>query len=409
MVRALHAAGIEVILDVVYNHTARGQPPGPDAVASRGIDNATYYRLMPDDPRYYCDVTGCGNTLDTSHPRTLQLVMDSLRYWVEEMHVDGFRFDLAVDARARARRLRRSASASSTAVHAGPGAGAGEAHRRALGRRPGRLPGRRLPGALVGVERQVPRRRAPLLEGRRRTWPARSRHRLSGSADLYEAAGRQPCASVNFITAHDGFTLHDLVTYNDKHNEANGEDNRDGADDNQLWNRGVEGETDDAGDQRAARAPEANLLATLLSRRARRCSLAGDEIGRTQSGNNNAYCQDNEICWLDWKLDDARRSFLAFVRRMIQLRQDQPVLQRRRFFRGGQPWDTSLKDLAWFRPDGSEMTEEDWQKPFAKSVAFLLGGDQIATPDERGDGSSATPCSCCSTPRTSGSPTSSQT
>ena len=210
-------------------------------------------------------------------------------------------------------------------------------------------------------------------------------YRLTGSADLYEAAGRKIYASVNFVTAHDGFTLRDLVSYDRKHNEANGEENRDGADDNHSWNCGAEGETEDPAVLALRDRQVRNLLATLLLSQGVPMITAGDELGKTQRGNNNAYCQDNELSWLDWDLDDRRRALLGFTRRLVRLRLSQPVLQRRRFFRGAGPWDSSLKDLAWFRPDGAEMTEEDWQKPFARSVGFLLGGDTIGTPDERGE------------------------
>jgi isoamylase len=382
MVRALHAAGIEVILDVVYNHTCEGNHLGP-TLSLKGLDNRTYYRMVTGSPRYYWDATGCGNSLDTTKPQTLKLVMDSLRYWVEEMHVDGFRFDLAVTL-ARDPEQFAEASRFLAAVHQDP-----VLEKVKLIAEPWDVaPGGYQVGAFPvrwsewnGKYRDVVRRFWKSDED----LAGEMGYRLTGSADLYEAAGRKIYASVNFVTAHDGFTLRDLVSYDRKHNEANLEENRDGTDDNYSWNCGAEGETDDPAILALRERQMRNLMATLLVSQGVPMITAGDEMGKTQGGNNNAYCHDDELSWLDWNLDDGRRGFLGFVRRMIQLRLDQPVLQRRRFFRGGRPWDSSLKDLAWFRPDGVEMTEEDWQKPFAKSVAFLLGGDQIATPDERGE------------------------
>ena len=292
MVARFHDAGIEVILDVVYNHTAEGNELGP-TLSFKGIDNASYYRLMPDKQRYYINDTGTGNTLNLSHPRVLQMVMRRLRYWVEEMHVDGFRFDLGTILGARARRLRR-ARRLLDAVRQDPVLAQGQADRRAVGLRPRRLPGRRLPARLGGVERQVPRHGARLLARRARAG-ASSRRASRGSADVYDRRGRRPWASVNFITAHDGFTLNDLVTYNDKHNEANGEDNKDGHSHNRSWNHGAEGPTDDEAIRGLRKRQMKNLLATLLLSQGTPMLLAGDEFGRTQNGNNNAYCQDNEI------------------------------------------------------------------------------------------------------------------
>jgi isoamylase len=381
MVKALHAAGLEVILDVVYNHTAEGNHLGP-TLSLKGLDNPTYYRLVAESPRHYWDATGCGNSLDTTHPQTVKLVMDSLRYWVEEMHVDGFRFDLAVtlardpeEFDERARFL--------TAVHQDP-----VLERVKLIAEPWDVgPGGYLVGGFPvrwsewnGKYRDVVRR---FWKGDE-SLQGEMGYRLTGSADLYEAAGRKIYASVNFVTAHDGFTLRDLVSYNQKHNEANGEENRDGSDDNQSWNCGAEGETDDPAVLALRDRQMRNILATLLVSQGVPMIAAGDEMGRTQGGNNNAYCQDNEISWLDWNLDDRRRALLGFARRLVRLRLDQPVLQRRRFFSGRQLWDSSVKDLAWFRPDGAEMAEEDWKQPSARSVAFLLGGDSIAGVDEKG-------------------------
>src|SRR5512133_3773978 len=382
MVRNLHAAGIEVILDVVYNHTAEGTHLGP-TLSFKGLDNPTYYRLVQDSPRHYWDSTGCGNSLDTTNPWTLKLVMDSLRYWVEEMHVDGFRFDLAVTL-ARDPVLFDEASRFLAAIHQDP-----VLERVKLIAEPWDLgpEGYRVGAFPVRWSEWNGRYRDVV----RRFWKGDENlagelgFRLTGSADLYAAAGRKIYASVNFVTAHDGFTLRDLVSYNGKHNEANKEDNRDGTDDNASWNCGVEGETDDPAVNALRDRQVRNLLTTLLVSQGVPMITAGDEMGKTQGGNNNAYCQDNEISWLDWDLDDRRRALLGFTRRLVRLRLAQPVLQRRRFFRGRQMWDSSLKDLAWFRPDGTEMNEEDWQKPFARSVAFLLGGDAIATPDEKGE------------------------
>jgi glycogen operon protein len=382
MVKALHAAGIEVILDVVYNHTAEGNHLGP-TLSLKGLENTSYYRLVPETPRFYWDTTGCGNSLDTTEPWTLKLVLDSLRYWVEEMHVDGFRFDLAVTL-ARDPELYDECSRFLTAVHQDP-----VLEKVKLIGEPWDLgPDGYKVGAFPvrwsewnGRFRDVVRRFWKGDEGQQHDMG----YRLTGSADLYEAAGRKIFASVNFVTAHDGFTLRDLVTYDRKHNEANGEENRDGTDDNHSWNCGVEGETDDGVVNARRDRQMRNILATLLVSQGVPMITAGDEMGKTQGGNNNAYCQDNEISWLDWSLDDHRRALLGFTRRLIRLRLSQPVLQRRRFFRGGSLWDSSLKDLAWFRPDGAEMQEADWKEPSARSVGFLLGGDAIATPDERGE------------------------
>jgi isoamylase len=381
MVKALHRAGIEVILDVVFNHTAEGNHLGP-TLSLKGLDNRTYYRLSGESPRYYMDYTGCGNSLDTTNPQALKLVLDSLRYWVTEMHVDGFRFDLAVTL-ARDPELFDEASRFLTAVHQDP-----VLERVKLIAEPWDLgPDGYKVGAFPVLWSEWNGKYRDVL---RKFWKGDGSQqgemgwRLTGSADLYEPAGRKIFASVNFVTAHDGFTLRDLVSYNGKHNEANGEDNRDGSDDNQSWNCGAEGETEDPTVNALRDRQQRNLLATLLVSQGVPMITAGDEMGKTQGGNNNAYCQDNEISWLDWELDDRRRALLGFTRRLIRLRLAQPVLQRRRFFRGGQFWDSSLKDLAWFRPDGEEMRQGDWNAS-ARSIAFLLGGDTIATPDEHGE------------------------
>jgi len=381
MVRALHREGIEVILDVVYNHTAEGNHLGP-TLSLRGLDNWSYYRLSPEDPRFYWDATGCGNSLNVSHPQTLQLVMDSLRYWTEVMHVDGFRFDLATTL-ARDPLDFNPFGNFLQAVHQDPTLASVKLIAEPWDVGPN---GYQVGGFPVrwsewnGKYRDVARR---FWKGDMGTLQELG-YRLTGSADLYKGAGRKIFASVNFVTAHDGFTLRDLVSYNHKHNEPNGEDNRDGSDDNESWNCGVEGETDDPAVNVLRDRQQRNLLATLLVSQGVPMLAAGDEMGKTQRGNNNAYCHDDEIGWLDWNLDDRRAALLGFTIRMIRLRQNQPVLQRRRFFHGSVPWDSSLKDLAWFRPDGQEMTEQDWAG-HNRSLAFLLGGDAIATSDERGE------------------------
>jgi len=381
MVRALHAAGLEVILDVVYNHTCEGNHLGP-TLSLKGIDNASYYWLMPDG-RYYLDFTGCGSSVNASNPNAARLIIDSLRYWVNEMHVDGFRFDLATvlgrtgeggfDPRAALFQiLQQDPVLSRVKLIAEPwDVGLG-------GYQVGGFP--------------APWREwnGKYRDALRRYWKGDENqasevgYRLTGNSDLYAEARRKPQASINFVTAHDGFTLHDLVTYSHKHNEANGEHNRDGADDNQSWNCGVEGETEDAGVVALRERQKRNLLASLFLSTGVPMIVAGDEMGRTQQGNNNAYCQDNELSWVDWKLDARREKLLEFTRKLIHFRHRQPVLQRRRYFKGTHLWDSEHKDLAWFRPDGTEMSEEDWKKPFVRSLAFLLGGDAIPTPDERG-------------------------
>ncbi len=380
MVKGLHRAGIEVIIDVVYNHTCEGNHLGP-TLSLKGLQNDAYYRLVPEDRRYYLDSTGTGNSLNVPDPQTLKLVMDSLRYWREEMHVDGFRFDLATTlSRDPVEFTDRSNFLQ--AVHQDP-----TLMRAKLiaepwdvgpnGYQVGRFPVRW--SEWNGRYRDVVRR---FWKGDENQLNELG-YRLTGSADLYEAAGRKIYASVNFVTAHDGFTLRDLVSYNEKHNEANKEANRDGSDDNASWNCGVEGDTDDPRVNELRERQQRNLLATLFVSQGVPMLCAGDEMGKTQGGNNNAYCQDNEISWIDWDLGPRRRALLEFTAQMIQLRLAHPVLQRRRFFRGAHIWDSSLKDLAWFRPDGREMTPEDWRGYF-RSIAFLLGGDAIATVDERG-------------------------
>jgi glycogen operon protein len=379
MVLALHDAGIEVILDVVYNHTAEGNHMG-SVLAMKGIDNPAYYRLVEDEKQFYFDTTGTGNSLNMRHPHVLQLIMDSLRHWATEMHVDGFRFDLA-SALARQFHEVDRLSAFFDLIQCDPVVG-----QLKLIAEPWDLGDG---GYQVG---NFP----PLWS----EWNGRYRdqvrdywrggeqalgefaYRFTGSSDLYEDDGRRPNASINFITAHDGFTLADLTAYNEKHNEANGEDNRDGADDNRSWNCGAEGETDDP-EVLALRARQRrNMLTTLLLSQGVPMVLGGDELARTQGGNNNAYCQDNEISWYDWENVD--EELLEFTRKLIQFRKDHPVFRRRRFFQGRRIRGTDLSDIAWFRPDGEQMTDEDWNVGYARSLAVFLNGQGIPDPDLRG-------------------------
>jgi glycogen operon protein len=386
MVRALHAAGLEVILDVVYNHTAEGNELGP-TLSFRGIDNVAYYRLRDDDRRYYVDYTGTGNTLDVRHPHTLQLIMDSLRYWVTEMHVDGFRFDLAA-ALARSMHDVDKLSAFFDVIQQDPVVSqvkliaepwdVGEG-----GYQVGEFPplwtewngkyrdtvrdfwlgGPR--GAEIGVRELG--------------------YRLTGSSDLYQDDGRRPYASINFVTAHDGFTLRDLVSYVEKHNEANGEGNRDGTDDNRSWNCGVEGPSDDEEVIECRRRLSRALLATLVLSAGVPMVTAGDEMGRTQGGNNNAYCQDNEISWVDWSLLKTEGDLLEFAQSLIAFRAKHPVLRQRAFFLGRPVDESGLKDLAWFTTSGAEMTDEDWWSSSCQTVGMYLAGDAIRTRGPRGE------------------------
>ncbi|HUH70343.1 MAG TPA: glycogen debranching protein GlgX [Mycobacterium sp.] len=383
MVRSLHEAGIEVILDVVYNHTAEGDHLGP-TINFRGIDNAAYYRLVDRDLRLYRDYTGTGNSLNARHPHVLQLIMDSLRYWVLEMHVDGFRFDLAATLARELHDVDRLSAffdlvqqdpvISQVKLIAEPW-DVGEG-----GYQVGNFPG--LWTEWNGKYRDT-------VRGYWRGEPAtlgEFASRLTGSSDLYEATGRRPGASINFVTCHDGFTLNDLVSYNEKHNEANGEDNRDGESYNRSWNCGVEGPTDDP-DIVALRARQMrNFWATLMVSQGTPMIAHGDEIGRTQNGNNNVYCQDSELSWMDWSLVDKNADLLAFVRKATTLRKNHPVFRRRRFF-GGEPIRSGeeVHDIAWLTPDGREMTHEDWGKSFHKCVAVFLNGDAIPEPNARGE------------------------
>ena len=380
MVKTLHSAGFEVILDVVYNHTGEGNEKGP-TLSFRGIDNYSYYRLG-DDKRHCADFTGCGNSLDLRNPRVLQLVVDSLRYWITDMHVDGFRFDLATTL------ARDSPDFDSLSTFFGVLRQDPVISPRLLISEPWDLgPG----GYQVG---KFPPGWAEWNDQYRDTMRAYWKgdggligdfaRRLTGSSDLFGHNERGPCASVNFITAHDGFTLHDLVSYNEKHNEANGEDNRDGTDNNLSWNHGAEGPTDDGDIIWLREQQKRNLLATLLLSQGVPMLLAGDEVGRTQQGNNNTYCQDNEINWLDWYWDDNRWRLLNFTKRMIQLRREHPLFRRRNFFKGVPVGDGARKDITWLKPDGHEMTPEEWEKEFARSLGVWLNGEALPETDERG-------------------------
>jgi glycogen operon protein len=397
MVRALHEAGIEVILDVVYNHTAEGNHLGP-TLSLRGIDNAAYYRLVDDDPAYYYDTTGTGNSLLMQHPHVLQLIMDSLRYWVLEMHVDGFRFDLAAALARQFHEVDRLSAffdlvqqdpvVSQVKLIAEPW-DVGEG-----GYQVGNFPP--LWSEWNGKYRDTVR---DLWRGEPATLPEFA-FRFTGSSDLYADDGRHPVASVNFVTCHDGFTLADLVSYNDKHNEANGEGGRDGSDDNRSWNCGTEGPTDDPGIVELRLRQECNFLATLLLSQGVPMLLAGDELGRTQQGNNNAYCQDNDISWVHWPPTAAggaapggagpgpgtAEALLDFTRRLITLRRDHPVFRRRRYLRGRplRGGGDQLGDVAWFTPGGEEMTDQDWDAGSAQSLTIFLNGDSITEADQRG-------------------------
>ena len=370
MVQRLHEAGIEVLLDVVYNHTAEGNHLGP-TFSFKGIDNASYYCLTPNNERMYENFSGCGNTLNLRHPRVLQMVMDSLRYWVEEMHVDGFRFDLA-SSLAREKNGFDGGAGFLDAVRQDP-----VLSRVKLIAEPWDLggDGYRLGGFPPGWSEWNGRYRDTI----RRFWRGDGgligdvASRLTGSSDLFGWGGRRPWASINFITAHDGFTMKDLVSYERKHNAANLENNQDGTDSNYSSNCGVEGPTTNVSINALRRQQIRNLLTTLFVSQGVPMLLAGDEIGRSQDGNNNAYCQDNEIGWIDWNKAD--ENLLAFTRRLIQLRHDHPALRRARFFTGEIPPGASVKDIAWITPAGQEMTHQDWAAPYARSLAFLIGGE----------------------------------
>ncbi|MCX7701705.1 MAG: glycogen debranching protein GlgX, partial [Gemmataceae bacterium] len=381
MVRALHAAGIEVILDVVYNHTAEGNHLGP-TLSWRGIDNASYYHLVADKPRYYMDFTGCGNTLNMRHPRVLQLIMDSLRYFVLEMHVDGFRFDLASTL---ARELFEvdKLGAFFDIIRQDPVLNRVKLIAEPWDVGPG---GYQVGGFPPGWTEWNGKYRDSI----RKFWKgdgglaSEFATRLAGSSDLYQHNGRLPHASINFITCHDGFTLQDLVSYNQKHNEANGEDNRDGANDNNSWNCGVEGPTDDPQIIALREQQKRNFMATLMFSQGVPMLLAGDELSHTQKGNNNTYCQDNDLTWLDWNLDERRQAFLNFVKRVTHIWRTNPVFQRRKFFLGRSIRGEGIKDISWFSPNGQEMTDEAWNAGFIKCLGMRLAGDLIGDVDERG-------------------------
>ena len=382
MVKALHDAGIEVILDVVYNHTGEGNHLGP-TLSLRGLDNRSYYRLVDEDPRYYFDVTGTGNSLNPRHPQVLKLIMDSLRYWATEMHIDGFRFDLAA-ALARQFHMVDRLSAFFDIIHQDPVLSrlkliaepwdVGEG-----GYQVGNFPP--LWSEWNGKYRDTVR---DLWRGEPHSL-AEFGFRFTGSADLYQEDGRRPFASINFVTAHDGFTLHDLVTYNEKHNEANGEDNNDGEDHNRSWNHGVEGETDDPEIRALRERQKRNLLLTVALSQGVPMFLGGDEMGRTQGGNNNAYCQDNEISWFDWSLREENLALLGWTRRLMQLRASHPVFRRRKWFQGRALRGEDVTDIAWFDPNGNEMSEQQWNEGFARSIGVFMNGDEIAQPGPRGE------------------------
>jgi glycogen operon protein len=382
MVRALHAAGLEVILDVVYNHTAEGNHLGP-TLAFKGIDNVNYYRTMADDQRYYMDYTGCGNTLNMMHPRVLQLIMDSLRYWVQEMRVDGFRFDLASTLARELHEVNRL-GAFFDIIHQDPVLSQVKLIAEPWDLSEG--------GYQVG--------NFPVLwtewNGKyrdtvRKFWKgdgglvAEFASRVCGSSDLYEHSGRKPYASINFVTCHDGFNLLDLVSYNQKHNEANGEGNKDGAADNNSWNCGAEGPTDDPAINALRLRQRKNFMATLLLSQGVPMILAGDELSHTQRGNNNTYCQDNEITWLDWDLDERAQEFLDFVQKLVALRHEHPVLQRRSFFQGRSLRGSDIRDVSFFEPSGEEMTDEAWSVGFVRCLGVRWAGNLIGELDERGE------------------------
>jgi isoamylase len=382
MVRSLHSAGIEVILDVVYNHTAEGNQMGP-TLSFRGIDNASYYRLSPEDPRYYLDFTGCGNTPNMRHPRVLQMIMDSLRYWVVEMHVDGFRFDLASTLARELFEVDRL-GAFFDIIHQDPVLSQVKLIAEPWDVGPGGYQVGNFPPGWTEWNGKY-------RDNVRRFWKgdggsvSEFATRLAGSSDLYQWSGRAPYASINFITCHDGFTLHDLVSYNEKHNEANKEENRDGSNDNHSWNCGAEGHSGDPGVKFLRERQKRNFIATLLFSQGVPMLLAGDEIGHTQQGNNNTYCQDSELTWLNWELSNEQKDFLEFVRHVCRVRHEQLVFQRRKFFQGRSIRGTDVKDLSWFSPDGDEMNDGNWGAGFVKCLGVRLAGDLIGDLDDRGN------------------------
>lgn len=382
MVRALHDAGIEVILDVVYNHTAEGNQLGA-TLSMRGIDNSNYYHLSPQDQRYYMDFTGCGNTMRMHEPRVLQLIMDSLRYWTTEMHVDGFRFDLAS---ALARELHDVDKLSSffDIIQQDPVLNQVKLIAEPWDVGPG---GYQVGNFPVGWAEWNGKYR----DNVRRFWKgdggtaSEFATRLTGSSDLYAWGGRSPAASINFVTCHDGFNLQDLVSYDQKHNEANGEDNRDGSNANDSWNCGVEGPTNDKAILALRERQKRNFMATLLFSQGVPMLLAGDELGHTQQGNNNVYCQDNDLSWLDWQMTPERLAFLEFCKRAIQIRLENPALHRRRFFHGRHIRGVGIRDIVWLNSTGREMTDEDWDASFVHCLGVFLAGhvddvDEVGQP-----------------------------
>ena len=382
MVKTLHAEGLEVILDVVYNHTAEGNHLGP-TLSFRGIDNNAYYRLVDGDRAHYYDTTGTGNTLLMRHPHVLQLIMDSLRYWVTEMHVDGFRFDLASSLARQFDEVDRL-SAFFDLVQQDPVVSQAKliAEPWDIGENGYNVGGfpplwTEWNGKYRDTVRDYWRGDAATL--------GELASRLTGSADLYEQDGRRPYASINFVTAHDGFTLHDLVSYNDKHNEANGEDSNDGESHNRSWNCGVEGDTDDLDVIALREQQKRNFLTTLFLSQGVPMLLHGDELGRTQRGNNNVYAQDSKLAWIDW--DRAREfdTLTEFTAKLAQLRRDHPVFRRRRFFNGRPVKGSPLEDIAWYTPAGEDMSDDDWETGYARSVAVFLNGEAIREPDARGE------------------------
>jgi isoamylase len=382
MVRNLHAAGLEVLLDVVYNHTAEGNHLGP-TLGFRGIDNPAYYRLLPEDARLYLDFTGTGNTFNLLHPRTLQLVMDSLRYWVNDMHVDGFRFDLA-STLARDQNGVNKLHAFFEIIHQDPVISqvkliaepwdVGEG-----GYQVGNFPV--LWAEWNGKYRDEVRRFWKGDEGR----IGEMAYRLTGSPDLYQTTGRRPYASINFITAHDGFTLNDLVSYNEKHNEANGENNHDGDNNNHSWNCGAEGPTDDPEIEMLRARQRRNFMTTLFLSQGVPMLCGGDERGRTQKGNNNAYCQDNEISWLNWEFDEKQNALLEFTKKLIRLRREHPVFRRPKFFQGRRIHGSEIRDVMWFNEGGNEMSDEEWASPLVRCLEMLLSGDTIDVRNFQGE------------------------
>ncbi|HIK46872.1 MAG TPA: glycogen debranching protein GlgX [Leptolyngbyaceae cyanobacterium M65_K2018_010] len=368
MVKALHRAGIEVILDVVYNHTGEGNHLGP-TLTLRGIDNTAYYRLGEESPRYYMDFTGCGNSLNVRHPQVLKLIMDSLRYWVQEMHVDGFRFDLAAFFDI----IHQDPVLSTTKLIAEPwDLGAG-------GYQVGNFP-------LLWSEWNGKYR-----DSMRDFWRDHDcrlgefAFRITGSSDLYQINGKRPHASINFITCHDGFTLRDLVSYNEKHNEANLEDNRDGESYNRSWNCGVEGETDDPAILALRQRQQRNFLTTLFLSQGVPMMLGGDELGRTQQGNNNTYCQDSELSWYDWNLSGDGQQLLDFTRQLIQLRRAHPNLSRRHWFQGREIHGSGIHDIGWYNPSGHEISEAQWHDGDAKAICVFFNGEELMNPSPKGE------------------------